>query len=146
MTTDAALLLPKRTPHDHAIELKEGATPPWGPIYALNEPELEEIRKLLKRMTDMGVVRPSKSSCSSPVFIPKGHGHGLRLCRLPGHQQSDSLQSLPAPKYGRSPGASSRGMATSHYKGRSKRRLPSRKERSTGSPPHLVCSSSFDYG
>ena len=32
-------------------------------------------------MTDMGAVRESKSSCSSPMlFVPKGHGHGLRLC------------------------------------------------------------------
>ena len=29
----------------------------------------------------MGAVRESKSSCSSPMlFVPKGHGHGLRLC------------------------------------------------------------------
>ena len=29
----------------------------------------------------MGAVRPSKSSCSSPMlFVPKGHGRGLRLC------------------------------------------------------------------
>ena len=32
-------------------------------------------------MTEMGAVRPSKSSCSSPMlFVPKGHGRGLRLC------------------------------------------------------------------
>ena len=32
-------------------------------------------------MTAMGVVRESKSACSSPMlFVPKGHGRGLRLC------------------------------------------------------------------
>ena len=32
-------------------------------------------------MADMGAVRPSKSSCSSPMlFEPKGHSRGLRLC------------------------------------------------------------------
>ena len=81
MTTEAAMLLPSHTDYDHAIELKEGATPPWGPIYALNQTELEEFKKWLKRMTDMGAIRPSKSLCSSPViFVPKGHGRGLRLC------------------------------------------------------------------
>ena len=81
MTSEAASVLPKHGPYDHAIELIEGTTPPWGPIYALNEMELEELRKWLKRMTEMGAVRPSKSSCSSPMlFVPKGHGRGLRLC------------------------------------------------------------------
>ena len=78
MTTEAASTLPKHGPYDNAIELKEGTTPPWGPIYALNEAELEEIRKWLKKMTDMGAVRPSKSSCSSlMLFVPKIHGRGL---------------------------------------------------------------------
>ena len=58
--------------------LQEGETPPWGPIYALNEVELEELRNWLKKMTEMGAVRESKSSCSSPMlFVPKGHGRGL---------------------------------------------------------------------
>ena len=56
MTTEAASILPKHGPYDHAIELKEGTTPPWGPIYPLNEMELEELRKWLKKMTDMGAV------------------------------------------------------------------------------------------
>ena len=81
MTTEAASTLPKHGPYDHAIDLKEGTTPLWGPIYALNEAELEELRKWLKKMTDMGAVRLSKSSCSSPMlFVPKNHGRGLRLC------------------------------------------------------------------
>lgn len=81
MTTEAALVLPEHSPYDHAIDLKEGSTPPWGPIYPLNETELGELRNWLEKMTKMGAVRPSKSSCSSPMlFVPKGHGRGLRLC------------------------------------------------------------------
>ena len=35
----------------------------------------------LKKMTEMGAVRESKSSCSSFLLsVPKGHGRGLRLC------------------------------------------------------------------
>ena len=81
MTAEMAAVLPENSVYDHAIELKEGQTPPWGPIYPLNETELEKLRKWLKKMTDMGAVRESKSSCSSPMlFVPKGHGRGLRLC------------------------------------------------------------------
>ncbi len=81
MTAEAAMVLPRHGPYDHAIDLKEGAIPPWGPIYALNDTELEELRNWLEKMTKMGAVRPSKSSCSSPMlFVPKGHGRGLRLC------------------------------------------------------------------
>jgi len=81
MTTEAASVLPEHGVYDHAIDLKEGGTPPWGPIYPLNEMELDELRKWLKKMIEMGAVRQSKSSCTSPMlFIPKGHGHGLHLC------------------------------------------------------------------
>ena len=81
MTAEMAEVLPEHTAYDHAIDLKEGTTPPWGPIYPLYKTELEELRKWLKKMTDMGAVRQSKSACSSPMlFIPKGHGRGLRLC------------------------------------------------------------------
>ena len=81
MTTEASLELPRHSANDHAIDYKDGSTPPWGPIYPLNETELEELRKWLKKMTGMGAVRESKSSCSSPMlFVPKGHGRGLRLC------------------------------------------------------------------
>ncbi len=44
MTTEAATTLPAHSPFDHAIDLKEGTTPPWGPIYALNEMELKELK------------------------------------------------------------------------------------------------------
>ena len=81
MTAEMAEVLPEHLVYDHAIDLKEGTTPPWGPIYALNETELEELRNWLKKMTDMGAVRKSKSACSSPMlFLPKGHGRGLQLC------------------------------------------------------------------
>ena len=81
MTAEMAEVLPEHSTYDHAIDRKEGTTPPWGPIYPLNETELEELRNWLKKMTDMGAVRQSKSACSSPMlFIPKGHGRGLCLC------------------------------------------------------------------
>ena len=81
MTTEATLELPKHLAYNHAIDVKDGTTPPWGLIYPLNEAELEEVQKWLRKMTDKGAVRESKSSYSSPMlFIPKGYGRGLRLC------------------------------------------------------------------
>ena len=81
MTTEAAIELPNRGPSDPAIDLKEGETPAWGSMYALNEVELDQLYNRLKKMTDMGAVRELKSSCSKLVlFVPKGHGCGLNLC------------------------------------------------------------------
>ena len=81
MTTEASLVLPQHSAYDHTIDFKDITTPPWGPIYPLNETELEELQKWLKKMTAMGAVRESKSTCYSPMlFVPKGHGRGLRLC------------------------------------------------------------------
>ena len=43
MTTEAVPELPKHSAYYHAIDFKDGTTPPWGPIYPLNEMELEEL-------------------------------------------------------------------------------------------------------
>ena len=55
MTAEMAEVLPEHMVYDHAIDLKEGTTAPWGHIYPLNETELEELRKWLKKMMDMGI-------------------------------------------------------------------------------------------
>ena len=81
MTTEASLELPQQSAYDHAIDFKDRSTPPWGAIYPLYETELEELQKWLIKMTRMGAVRESKSASSSPtLYVPKGHGRGLRLC------------------------------------------------------------------
>jgi hypothetical protein len=45
MTKEAADKLPEHKPYNHAIDLKEGETPPWGPVYTVNEVELEILRE-----------------------------------------------------------------------------------------------------
>ena len=45
LTSDAALVLPKQGPDNYATNLQERAVPQWGLIYALNEPELQELSK-----------------------------------------------------------------------------------------------------
>ena len=36
--------LPEHRPYDCLIDLEDGASPPFGPIYGLSEPELEALR------------------------------------------------------------------------------------------------------
>ena len=36
-------LLPEHRPYDCLIDLQEGASPPFGPIYGLSEPELQAL-------------------------------------------------------------------------------------------------------
>ena len=64
----------------HAIELKEGATPPWGPMYVLAEKELDALQEYLSKMTYRGWIRRSVSEAGAPIlFVPK-KDRGLRLC------------------------------------------------------------------
>ena len=59
----------------------EGKEPPWGPIYALSEKELQVLREYLDTMLKSGKIRPSKSPAGAPIlFVPKDHVRGLRLC------------------------------------------------------------------
>jgi hypothetical protein len=50
MGKEAADALPEHTVYDMKIDLKEGTTAPWGPIYPLSEAELEVLREYLKEM------------------------------------------------------------------------------------------------
>jgi hypothetical protein len=81
MGKEAADDLPQYTVYDMKIDLKEGTTAPWGPIYPLSEAELEVLREYLKEMLRTGKIRRSTSSAGSPIlFVPKPGGRGLRLC------------------------------------------------------------------
>ena len=70
---------PRRT-CDHAIDLKEGATPPWGSIYPMSAYQPEELNKYLHKMLAEGNIVHSKSPAGAPIlFVPKPDGR-LRLC------------------------------------------------------------------
>ena len=43
ISTEPSLELPQHSTYDHTIDFKDNTTPPWGPIYPLNETELEEL-------------------------------------------------------------------------------------------------------
>ena len=79
MNEKAEMLAPRRT-LDHAIDLKEGATPPCGPIYPMSAYQLEELHKYLCKMLAEGKIFHSKSPAGARIlFVPKPDSR-LRLC------------------------------------------------------------------
>ena len=81
MGQEAAEALPTHRPYDCKIDLKEGETAPWGPIYPLSVHELQTLSEWLKEMLRTGKIRRSTSPAGSPIlFVPKPNGKGLRLC------------------------------------------------------------------
>jgi len=80
MSQEVAEALPAHRPYDCKIDLKEGETAPWGPIYPLSENELQTLREWLKEMLRTGKIQRSTSPLGSPIlFVPKPNGRGLRL-------------------------------------------------------------------
>jgi len=81
MGKEVADALPEHRTYNCKIDLKDGMTAPWGPIYPLSEIELQTLREWLKEMEKSGKIRRSTSPAGSPIlFIPKPSGRGLRLC------------------------------------------------------------------
>jgi len=68
MGKEAADALPEHRSYGCKIKLKEGTTPPWGPIYPLSEEELRTLREWLKDMEKTGKIRKSTSPAGSPTF------------------------------------------------------------------------------
>ena len=77
---DRANELPPHRPGDHRIELKEGATPSFGPLYSLSRHELEALRKWLDENLAKGFIRPSSSPAGAPILFVKKKDGSLRLC------------------------------------------------------------------
>ena len=67
-------------PYDLKITLKEGASPPLGPIYSLSQEKLLALHKYIDEKTATGFIHPSLSPHRAPVlFIWKKDG-SLHLC------------------------------------------------------------------
>ena len=75
----ANILAPHRS-YDLKINLEEGTSPPWGPIYSLSATELQALREFLDEHLNNGFIQPSRSPHKAPVlFVCKKNG-SLRLC------------------------------------------------------------------
>jgi len=67
----ADTLAPHR-PYDLKINLEEGSSPPFGPIYSMSPSELESLQEFLDEHLNIGFIRPSCSSYGTPIlFIQK---------------------------------------------------------------------------
>src|SRR5690606_7659833 len=67
-------------PYDHAIPLKEGFTPPFGPLYSLSHNELKTLREWLDDNLSKGFIRASSSPAGAPILFVKKKDGSLRLC------------------------------------------------------------------
>jgi len=65
---------------DHAINLKEGAEPPWGTVYPISQYPLNTLKTYLDKMLTQGKITHSQSPAGAPIlFVPKPDGR-LPLC------------------------------------------------------------------
>jgi hypothetical protein len=79
-TDEKGSSLPPHRAFNHTIDIEDGKTPPFGPIYSLLEKELGVLREYLDRMLAQGKIVPLKSPAGAPIlFGPKPNGK-LRLC------------------------------------------------------------------
>lgn len=70
---------PLHSQWDHCIDLMDGKTTKFFPIYNLSEVELRTLREWIQEQLEKGHIRPSTSPAGYPVmFVPKKNGK-LRL-------------------------------------------------------------------
>lgn len=79
-------ILPSHCSYDHSIQVEEGTTPPFGPIYSMPETELTVLREYLDEMLGKELIRSSNSPAGAPIlFVKKKDGWvTLTLCGLQG--------------------------------------------------------------
>ena len=63
-------------PYDLKIELEEGTSPPFGPIYSLSQSELKSLWEFLDKHLTMDFIHPSRS----PVLFACKKDGSLHLC------------------------------------------------------------------
>ena len=67
--------LPKQSPYDFMIDLEDGASPPFGPIYGISDPKLEAFRMYIDENHARGFIWHSKYPGGAPIlFVKKKDG------------------------------------------------------------------------
>ena len=80
-SAENAVELPENTGmNEHAIELKKGKQPPFGPIYSLGSVELETLKTYIKTNLANDFIRPSKSPARAPILFNWKPDRSLRFC------------------------------------------------------------------
>jgi RNase H-like domain found in reverse transcriptase/Reverse transcriptase (RNA-dependent DNA polymerase)/Integrase zinc binding domain len=72
--------LPPHRPYDCAIDIEEGKSPPFGPLYRLAQDEQKALGDYLDDNLNKGFIRRSTSSAASPVLFVRKKTGDLRLC------------------------------------------------------------------
>ena len=73
--------LPENTEiNKHAIELKEGKQPLFGPIYSLGPVELEMLKIYIETNLANSFIRPSKSFAKAPILFDWKPDRSLCFC------------------------------------------------------------------
>ena len=72
--------LPPHRERDHAIELEQGQTALFKPLYPLDEEKLKALNEYLRKNLDRGWIRASSSSAGAPILFANKKDGGLRLC------------------------------------------------------------------
>ncbi|KAI3724358.1 hypothetical protein L2E82_36130 [Cichorium intybus] len=72
--------LPPDRQVEFAIELVPGATPVARAPYRLAPSEMEELRKQLEELLDLGFIRPSSSPWGAPILFVKKKDWSIRMC------------------------------------------------------------------
>ena len=72
--------LPPHRPYDMSIELEEGSTPPFGPMYRLSQAERDALSEYIEANLKKGFIRRSISPAASPILFVRKKTGDLRLC------------------------------------------------------------------
>jgi hypothetical protein len=97
-----AKALPPYWPYDHMIPLREGCTPPFGPLYSLSKTELQALKGWLEENLSKRFICTSSSSATSP------------LCRLPRPERRNHQEPGPPAATARNADASLEGQILHH--------------------------------
>ena len=77
---EAETLPPHHKSVNHAINVEQGKTPPFGPLYNLSESELKILKEYIDTNLCSGFISPSMSSAGSPILFTKKKDGTLWLC------------------------------------------------------------------
>jgi len=116
-------MLAARRTFDHAIDLKDGATPPRRPIYPMSAYQLEELNKYLHQMLSEGIIVHRKifGGRSNPL-CPKTRRKTTIMRRLLSTKQVNHTQQIAVTAHDRTKVESCR--CDDFHQTRPKRRLP----------------------
>ena len=80
LSKSRAASLPPHRPHDCAIDLLPGMSPPKGKLYSLSAPERVAMEKYISDSLASGFIRPSSSPAGAGFFFVGKKDGSLRPC------------------------------------------------------------------